>query len=1234
MATKKITYEQKVGIIPKTIRINQVWDDDMNHIKDVVNTNADQLAQNTQDITNLIGNPVTAATVSAVPSVQYLLGTNVQAQLNQTEASLIQLYRTDKEDFKNVYQTGIERIDADVTVLTMLLPDALQVSAVNNILFVNEINISDNTNKLPNFIKSFGDLQFISNAANTPLAADTRGIFYLGVDKLGALVYRTSKVYDQDVCYLARVIVVNTAGVYNIDSYKYIPDLANNRTNNRDRVVSTTGYLTPSGAASISFANKAMTFYKNSINYANNKSDPNYLQILDSPAGVPLNFLFALPNLSSLATNLALSTIVNPTQWYNAAGAVGAGAVAPNNYQVFRVLLSVTGTVIIQTKASTSNAPAPGVNAIFATRDAALAGLTSTVFPDILPAGDAIPLGTFYLRAGTNPNGSTMNDTADFYFRGYTSSSSSSTVGVTEHDLLSGKNSNPNFLHVTSVDIANWNGKASDVDVVHKSGPETLTGFKTWVLPVDQGAILIDMPLGINTAPDGIMFKIHGTTNPAGGSATATYTEVFGTKNIAHLVTPQAGATLNEGYVYSKKDGVDGNIAFSLHSSVGVTFKVDDLGNLTAQNIQAIGNFGVQGTSVFTNHVNIQANLTVEGAVYCSQVGSFEAESDFIVFGSPDAGDVIFTTGTIERMRIKYGGNVLIGTPTDLLGNNKLQVAGNIYASTGIGTDGTVSADYISSNTGMYCSDLIVENKASVGNIDAWNYGEAFYFNHGDPGSSWNFRSNGVVKMKIDYSGNVGIGTLTPARKLVIVSADAEQLILASSSASNLAGMFFNPADTSYTPFIGGTQNHLVFYTQGAERIRVTAAGNLVVGSTIDTGDKLSVFGNQFISGNIYSQGKITARPPIGDFTPVGGTGNNLTDYSSFVADAKQVNQSDTDYYPMLTGNNVLLGIGYTNNPSIGWMRPLGDYGQSGDVVIQNIGDGTPLVRWKFKANGQFESPKSVISNAPSNYGVIVSNSGISLGSVGDYVQTVVLLHEMYDGVTLLNRNCVNGKIQVARGGNNSGLVGQTYNINSSSAYAMNYSAMNSTYVSFDDQKLYTCLYGGKLYICIRNVEGVARDFFFEGNTSIAQGLSLVVIPYNSTQSGVMNAEVYNSLAVYTPIGDTNFQGSFSITGNLSVSGTVTAASDARFKENIRPIENALARVIKAEGIGFDRIGGDKNQIGFVAQDLEKVFPELVVTAPSAEGFKAVNYQSMVAILVEAIKEQQLEIDTLKSKLN
>jgi hypothetical protein len=112
------------------------------------------------------------------------------------------------------------------------------------------------------------------------------------------------------------------------------------------------------------------------------------------------------------------------------------------------------------------------------------------------------------------------------------------------------------------------------------------------------------------------------------------------------------------------------------------------------------------------------------------------------------------------------------------------------------------------------------------------------------------------------------------------------------------------------------------------------------------------------------------------------------------------------------------------------------------------------------------------------------------------------------------------------------------------------------------------------------------------------------------------------------------------VTGDI-IANSIAGSSDARFKTNISPITNSLQKVLALRGVHFnwnttafpERMFSDKRTIGFIAQEVEKVVPEIVQTENTPEQYKSVHYDKVVALLVEAIKEQQKQIDNLKSQV-
>ncbi|MBX3043344.1 MAG: tail fiber domain-containing protein [Candidatus Kapabacteria bacterium] len=111
--------------------------------------------------------------------------------------------------------------------------------------------------------------------------------------------------------------------------------------------------------------------------------------------------------------------------------------------------------------------------------------------------------------------------------------------------------------------------------------------------------------------------------------------------------------------------------------------------------------------------------------------------------------------------------------------------------------------------------------------------------------------------------------------------------------------------------------------------------------------------------------------------------------------------------------------------------------------------------------------------------------------------------------------------------------------------------------------------------------------------------------------------------------------GAYSGVVNRTSDGTLTTAtSDLRFKENIATLDNSLERVKQLRGVSFTWTSNPEygTRIGFIAQEFEKVIPELAFTNPT-DGYMGINYAEMTAVLVEAMKEQQTIIDEQNKRI-
>jgi hypothetical protein len=166
-----------------------------------------------------------------------------------------------------------------------------------------------------------------------------------------------------------------------------------------------------------------------------------------------------------------------------------------------------------------------------------------------------------------------------------------------------------------------------------------------------------------------------------------------------------------------------------------------------------------------------------------------------------------------------------------------------------------------------------------------------------------------------------------------------------------------------------------------------------------------------------------------------------------------------------------------------------------------------------------------------------------------------------------------------------------------------------------------------------------ADDFYLRAGSGSC-GLALTV--GNATARGYVYANPSNQIGFLNSSRNWSFKVDNS--GNATATGNVTAYSDRRLKSDIEPLTNSLNTVCQLQGVKYKRNSTGATEIGFVAQDVKKVVPELVDIIDSRtensdgvsdgiEDLHVMKYQNTVALLVESIKELKAEVDDLKEQL-
>lgn len=183
-----------------------------------------------------------------------------------------------------------------------------------------------------------------------------------------------------------------------------------------------------------------------------------------------------------------------------------------------------------------------------------------------------------------------------------------------------------------------------------------------------------------------------------------------------------------------------------------------------------------------------------------------------------------------------------------------------------------------------------------------------------------------------------------------------------------------------------------------------------------------------------------------------------------------------------------------------------------------------------------------------------------------------------------------------------------------------NYNTLNSKIVFSPD---------GTSYPGSLGVIGITRD------TEVAPHISRLRLG-SDHHSDILSIDLYHQRmgigGVYRPAYTLHVNGSAYSSGGWS-------GSDVRFKKNIAPIENGLTTLLALRGVSFDWRNGEfsdrtfpeKREIGFIAQEVEEHLPEVVNT--DFEGYKAISYEKVTALLVEAIKELNGKVEALEKEL-
>ena len=659
--------------------------------------------------------------------------------------------------------------------------------------------------------------------------------------------------------------------------------------------------------------------------------------------------------------------------------------------------------------------------------------------------------------------------------------------------------------------------------------------------------------------------------------------------------------------------------------------------SINSMTIQGNGAVGIGTTQNFNN---ASYKLDVRGDLIASSLSTIDNNKNWVSYiTTSTSGFTNFQTAGVSLafqpdLNIQpLGGHLFLGNnnPTSNVFINSSKV--------GIGTTSLLSTStwkldvrgYIGTNA-IY----VAENA---------NYGGNQYQLMITPPSSTSSAGIQTIQQNVNFSqklslqalgGNVGIGVVSPNNvfqvgsggRLRIANDNTDYTLIGANDVDNTSNTRIIISGYNRTGGLGSieyvatnTGNH-IFYTSGTtERLRILNNGNIGIG-TYNTNGTLELYSTTqlipriILSGQEFYTNTTIVSGGIALICGVNRTGNRQL----WIGDSLNLAQNTTNQILRLgvsgidciaTNGTTSLPIFYGNggaqtaingssiylngNTGVGTDAPRTKMDiYNGDLVVRSAGEGgisTLYLGTPFETTSAFKC--ALIARGVSSF---------------SRCKFHICLNNVANNSTLYNAIDADARLTIDYFGNVG--IGNTFPL-SDSGTTTYFTVGNSSNAGSEgaiviQKKNYT---GGTRHYKF----GITSDFYwgigdFGNNNTIGTWLTQIICNYSAPANSILIDSIGR------------------------VYGNFINTSDERIKTNIRNIDNALDKVLLLEGKNYTLIEENTEEIGLIAQDVEKIVPEAIKEC-SKTNLKAINYQGLVGLLIEAIKDQQKQINELKTIL-
>jgi hypothetical protein len=556
---------------------------------------------------------------------------------------------------------------------------------------------------------------------------------------------------------------------------------------------------------------------------------------------------------------------------------------------------------------------------------------------------------------------------------------------------------------------------------------------------------------------------------------------------------------------------------------------------------------------------------------------------------------------------------------------------------------GVISTDIISATDGTIRSKLSVNNANVVGTK---GYGNVAYNS-----------STGVITYT--RVSNVDIKDALSAGNGIVIEANGQ--ILSTLTTFTNTGARESISATSAN--VAGTKGYgNVSYDSGTGVITYTRVSNVDIKDALKAGSGITIAADGTIATSATSYSDTNARGSISvanaNVVNKLGYGNLTYDSGTGVITYTRVSNADIKS-ALSAGNGIVLEA---NGQILSTLTAFTDTGARSAIGVNNAN----VVNKLGYGNIAYDSSTGVItytrvSNADIK-GALSAGNGIVIEANGQILSTLTAFTDTgaRSAISVTNANVVN-KLGYGNIAYNSSTGVITYTRVSNADIKSALSAGNGIVIEANGQILSTLTAfsdtGARSAISVTNANVTGT----KGYGNVAYNSSTGVITYTRVSnvdikdaliagSGIVieaNGRISSSSVVGTA---TDLQVSSlgvgtaasGLAGEIRATNDITAfySSDRNLKTNIHVITNALIKLDDINGVSFDwndaalAMYPDRtyNDIGVIAQEIEAVLPQVVTTRDT--GYKAVKYEKIIPLLIQAIKELKSEVDTLKQQIN